>query len=241
MIISHTHRFIFIKTRKTAGSSAEIALSRLCGPGDVLTPLSEVRAEEQVREQETGLRAQNYHKRASQHRGWQEWRRLLLQGRRAEWRRHETAEALRRLLGRDIWDCYWKVSIERNPWDRAVSRYFYDLEKRRGRGEEASDEGLSDFLAWCARHKPIWLSNWDHYAINGQVAVDEVFFFEDLDAHLRAFGERLGYEGELGLPSFRAKSGFRDQRQYSEILTARDRELVAEVCRREIEAFGYRF
>ena len=34
MIASHAHRFVFVKTRKTAGTSLEIALSRHCGPSD---------------------------------------------------------------------------------------------------------------------------------------------------------------------------------------------------------------
>lgn len=39
MIISHTHRFIFIKTIKTAGTSIEVYLSPHCGPDDILTPI----------------------------------------------------------------------------------------------------------------------------------------------------------------------------------------------------------
>jgi hypothetical protein len=39
MIISHRHRFIFVKTFKTAGTSIEVFLSRHCGPLDVLTPI----------------------------------------------------------------------------------------------------------------------------------------------------------------------------------------------------------
>ena len=37
-IISHRHRFIFVRTHKTASTSVEIALSRICGPEDVITP-----------------------------------------------------------------------------------------------------------------------------------------------------------------------------------------------------------
>jgi hypothetical protein len=39
MIISHEHKFILLKTRKTAGTSIEIALSRFCGDDDVITPI----------------------------------------------------------------------------------------------------------------------------------------------------------------------------------------------------------
>ena len=39
MIISRAHNFIFIKTRKTAGSSMEMALASHVGPEDVVTPL----------------------------------------------------------------------------------------------------------------------------------------------------------------------------------------------------------
>ena len=39
MIISHKYKFIFIKTRKTAGSSIEYNLSNYLGDDDVITPL----------------------------------------------------------------------------------------------------------------------------------------------------------------------------------------------------------
>lgn len=39
MIISHKFKFIFIKTAKTAGTSLEIFLSRLCGQDDIVTPI----------------------------------------------------------------------------------------------------------------------------------------------------------------------------------------------------------
>lgn len=38
MIISHKHKFIFIKTQKTAGTSIETYLSQFCDENDIVTP-----------------------------------------------------------------------------------------------------------------------------------------------------------------------------------------------------------
>ena len=37
MIVSHKYKFIFIKNVKVASSSMEIALSKFCGPDDIIT------------------------------------------------------------------------------------------------------------------------------------------------------------------------------------------------------------
>ncbi len=58
MIVSHKHKFIFLKTNKTAGTSIEIALSKFCGEDDIITRISP--KDEQTR-RDLGYRgAQNF-------------------------------------------------------------------------------------------------------------------------------------------------------------------------------------
>ena len=37
MIISHKHKFIFFKSKKTAGSSIQVTLAKHCGEDDIIT------------------------------------------------------------------------------------------------------------------------------------------------------------------------------------------------------------
>ncbi|MBC8051351.1 MAG: hypothetical protein H7X92_14570, partial [Chitinophagales bacterium] len=60
MILCHEHKFIFLKTRKTAGTSVECALSAFCGPEDVITPFR--RAEDEA--MRAGRGPQNWDVRA---------------------------------------------------------------------------------------------------------------------------------------------------------------------------------
>lgn len=58
MIFSRLHNFLFIKGRKVAGTSVEVALSKICGPEDIITPIMAIDERKRL---ELGYRhAQNY-------------------------------------------------------------------------------------------------------------------------------------------------------------------------------------
>src|SRR3954470_18982868 len=42
MIVDHEHKFIFVKTRKTAGTSIEVFLAPLLRPDAIVTPVADV-------------------------------------------------------------------------------------------------------------------------------------------------------------------------------------------------------
>jgi hypothetical protein len=107
MIVSHEHKFIFLKTQKTAGTSFELAISQLCGPDDIIRPLTEI--DEALR---VGVRgAQNWRLR----RWWGSPRPLL----KRRWFKftaedygfyHMPAAQARARLDEKIWRSYFKFA-----------------------------------------------------------------------------------------------------------------------------------
>jgi hypothetical protein len=237
MIVCHRYKFIFLKTRKTAGSSLEIALSRLCDRRDIVTPIRE----EQLRKEEGGRAGKlvmTWWRRHSVKEVIKNMIKFPLPNKKLNkkvlFRNHVTASHVKRHIPSQIWNNYLKITIERNPWDKAISRLYwsrYNLE----------EVNKTDILEELAERKPPVLSDWNIYTINNEIAVDRVLFFENLSEDFKNLTKELGVEN-LNLPKTKAKGEFRkDDRSYREILSEYDAELIDKVCKREIDTFGYQF
>lgn len=230
MIVSHKHRFIFLKTNKTAGTSIEIALSKFCGPDDIITPISPV--DEETR-RSLGYRGpQNY--LAS----WYEYRlrdvaRLLLKGKRKpRFFNHITGREVRDLVGKDVWDGYYKFCFERNPYDRVISHYYWC-----NRSEPRPP--LSSFI-----HSPRALTlkrrGYEVYTLGGQVAVDRICRFEAIAEELEEVRKTIGLPEPLVLPHAKARHRA-DSRSYREVLGKEERDWVAQTFGDEMRLLGYHF
>jgi hypothetical protein len=120
MIISHQHKFIFIKTHKTAGSSMEMALAPLCGPHDVITPMeSNAQSEIPRNFHEDHILGRLYSRSRLARKCIDRHSPLL----GAWYYEHMPATRVRELIGEEVWNSYHKFCIERNPWDKVVSYY----------------------------------------------------------------------------------------------------------------------
>lgn len=222
MIVSHSHKFIFIKTRKTASTSLEVFLHPNLTSRDIWTSSS------------TPYIRGN--------KDWSLWpfdvaaaksarlRNLMGKESRLYWRYfhdHAGIESIRRGLPRRVVNDYFKFCFDRNPWDFVVSFYF---QKTRKPGREM------DFDAFVHTY-PIDV-NWNQYTIDGRVAVDAVYRYEDLNIRLPEIVERLGLKpGDLP----RYKSDRRPRRPYREWYTSATRDRVAEKFKHMIDYFGYEF
>ena len=227
MIVSHRHRYILLRTRKTAGTSVEIALSKFCGPDDVIT--SDV--DDGLRRELGYPGPQNDGDIPLRRYGVSDWRNLLLHRQRASYRNHATAARVKRLVGDAVWSSYFKFTIERDPWDKAVSLYHWRL-----RGADPKPT-LPEFIR---QSSPRALSNARIYLIGGRLAVDRVLAYERLDEELEQVRQQLGLPEPLALP--RAKSTQRaDRTHYSALLGPEERRIIERACRREIALLGYRF
>lgn len=229
MIISHRHRFIFVKTAKTAGSSVEVFLSSICADEDVVTPLNPPEEGHQPRNH-SGL--------------FNPWRELLSGNRKTrritlrDWRNqarywsHLPARLAVCRLGKERWCSYFKFSVERNPWDKTLSHYHMVNTMRGG--------GL-DFDAYLKKRKFCWnhpiYTDWDGRTL----LVDRILRYEFLDIELGEICRHLGlpYPGKL-LP--RSKGGLRkDRRHYREVYTPEQAGVVKQAFEREISLHGYEY
>jgi len=231
VIISHAHSFIFLKTQKCAGTSIELALSQICGPTDVITPVSA--ADESKR---LGRGPQNFTiPSAYRPRGWR-LRQLL--GFRASkagiaYYNHMPASDIRRLMDPGLFDAYLKATVVRNPWDRELSRYFWRYRNSKHR------PSFERFVHW-PRYRPA-RKTFELYSINGVIVADIVLRYEHLERDFAAFWGSFGVEPVPQLKRAKAAHRPRGSRNYREFYGLGTRQIVARRYAMEIEAFGYEF
>ena len=230
MILSHKHRFIFLKTKKTAGTSIEIGLSELCGDDDVITPLT--KTDERLRSGKRGAQNWRQHGWWNSPRPFRQRRMFKTAAQDYGFYNHMTAAAAKALINDDdIWRSYFKFAFDRNPWDRQVSYYHYCFRDR------TAQPSFESFVQSDRRAR---LNNYDIYAIDGRVAVDFVGRYETLGGDLKRALGNMGLDEDVQLP--RAKGSFRkEQRSYRDYYTPESQRLVGEWYKSEIALLGYEF
>lgn len=240
MIISHRYRFIFLKTTRVGGTSVEAAISQILEPGDVWTPVaSETKGHHRAPEGSGYSIPLEWRERYWWLRrlGWniRPLRRKILQRKLAQYSGtdywpHIRARHVRATLPPEIWNGYYKVSIERNPWDWLASYYYYRYPTDDGRPPFAEVAGK------VVRRR----QNREIYMIDGEVVVDKLMRFETLAADFRAFLAQVGAPAALELPTTNA-SRRGDGRDYRRLYDDTLRELVAATHQPEIAYCGYTF
>ncbi|MER5985705.1 hypothetical protein [Streptomyces sp. NPDC001787] len=222
MIVLHSRRLAYIRTRKTASTSLEIALSRLAGPDDIVTALSP--RDEALRKQEGGRPPQNH-----LHPGLTPGPTPVAPGiaGRVRFHNHMPARHIATELG-ELWDTYTTFTVERSPYDKVVSLYFH-------RHRDPADRPPVDHFVETGEFTDAL--NWPLYtSTGGDIIVDHVLRHETLTQDLA----RLTTAGLPVLALPHAKSQFRPHSTgYRDVLTPAARRAVETVYAPEFEAHGY--
>lgn len=243
MIISHSHKFIFLHGRKTAGSSIGTSLNRFLSAGDA--SMGYVGAC-----RDAGITPPDWEKR------WRHLRPWDLRHRKpgyAAYKRlartvhgltstHMSAASVKALVGNEVWQSYFKFTFERNPLERLVSFYFW---RTKGRADAPS---FSTFIgaieagdvAFLAKHHLKEYSSLDTYSLDGRVCVDMIGRFEHLQTDLAAVGQRLGIAWDGWLPS--EKKGLKPKHAATKVWDESDqlKERVIKLLAQEAALLGYR-
>lgn len=223
MIISHSRRFILVKSRKTASTSLQRAIVPQLEARDIWTPVSI-----------PPLAGQNYYSAwpidyltAK----WELFRDIAGRDSPLHYRfyfDHMPLSRIRDRLPAAQFAGYRKYAFDRNPWDFVVSFYFY----RRRKGEVANWD-FDRFL-----HEYPFIQNRELYTENGAVLADRVFRFEELGKATAEIGADTGLRFDH-LPE--DKRSYRVESDYRSYYSASSRDLVASRWASTITLLGYDF
>lgn len=241
MIISNKYKFIFVKTQKTAGTSIEVFLSQFCSASDIITPIAPA---------EEGHKPRNY-------KGfWNPFReivyylnflkkndlRLRYRAIRIIWKHlksrqkfhnHIPAYCIKQRVPLKIWKNYFKFCVERNPWDKTVSHYYY--RKYRDNPSMTFQDYL-DMNNLCFNY-----NLYTDFNNRDKIIVDKVIKYENLTEELNMIFNRLAipFNGSLGV---RAKSNFRkDRKPYQEFFSEKYKKVIEKEFHHEIKMHKYSF
>jgi len=170
VLISHRHKFIYVKAPKTASTSIEVLFQRFCVPED--HEFIQAASEEIVTEiGVVGARG------------------VDVQG--STNFNHMTATQIRNLHGADVWRNYFKFSVVRNPFDQAIS---YFLFSHRGQFDaQSTDHVLASFNLWVPKNL---LPLKAFYCGNGeQLDLDFYIKYEALNDGIQFVASQLGIKG----------------------------------------------
>lgn len=163
--------------------------------------------------------------------------------------KHLSAIQLKYVLGESEFDRCVTFSLVRNPWARMVSRYFFTHVSAEPSKEEKLRCGIKrqfhdlPFEAWVERvwkkHKRGRKRNSQLRKLvdlDGRLIVDHVGKLEKVQDTLNWIGAKLKIE-PLEMPHINATN----RGHYTQYYTPLTRDMVAEICRQDIECFDYSF
>jgi hypothetical protein len=231
VLVCRSHSLIFVKTKKTAGTSVEAYLEVACDrqrwPGnwpDLHVRPGYIGSDVIVTERGDGML------------GRSDRARLEFNGVRLS--NHMLPSRIIAAFGESTWQDFLTVAGVRNPWDRLVSMFLWSQRRHPdaaalASGDETSRRTFGEFLSAWTR-EPM-----DDELHSGAYPIDVFIRYEHLADDLAVVRERAGLaDPGWGMPRFKASNRDRD---YTRMYDDTTREWVGRMYSDIIERFDYRF
>ena len=251
MIFSELHNFLFLKGRKVASTSFEVALSKICGAADIITPITPVDERHRI---DLGYRhAQNFGADPDKLKAY------------IEAVKHADADQFEHIKKpngtvkdhctfEEAWDFFGErlrgirvIAIARNPYQTILSRLnhmarFEDYRKS-GQAIQASKEQLQEELSLFIKklNNRSYPKNISHYTPPSHASIPlEVTFlkFEQLQSELDQFLASLDISEKVSLPHLKKGQNLPDE-AILEVADADQLRIINDYFDDEFKAFGY--
>ena len=169
MVISHKYKFIFIKTRKTAGTSVEVELNKILGPDDIATPIFP---------KVDGHLPKNFR---------------FGYGQKDFFFNHISAKIVKGIVGDKVFNNYFVFCVEREPVDKCISHYSmvtsYPFNEKNNFVDLTFDQYIS---------RELFVNDFDKYTnTEGDLIVNRIIKYENLKEELSEISTNLGFDLEL--------------------------------------------
>lgn len=213
MLVSHRHKFIYLKARKVAGTSIESYLERYC-MSEELEKVHQPKHASDFKKDSYGIIGARMNGNSN-----------------PKWYNHKLSSELKKDLGDDIWNNYTKICNIRNPYDMIVSWYHYQTR------QNVIDKKKFNLFLNHKINQNIIKKNKEIWSYNGNFDF-EYIRFENLEEDLYTIMEKLNLKNyEDNVPHFKKSNRTHWRKYYND----KSIEIVYNMFKEEINHFGYQF
>ena len=168
MIISHKYKFIFIKTRKTAGTTIEYNISKYLGKNDIITPSN----------QSVYLSHNYFYDTKISKLLKRIYLNKIGNKFREKFSEHDHAIKIKKIINKNFYDDYFKFCVEREPVDKCISYYFM-------RKNSSTSTTKKQKMTWDDFvKKKRFPEDSNFYSYDDKLLVDKIIKYENLDIEL---------------------------------------------------------
>lgn len=169
MVISHKYKFIFIKTRKTAGTSVEVELNKILGPDDIATPIFPKVESHSPKNFRFGHGENDF------------------------FFNHISAKKVKSIIGDKIFSNYFVFCVEREPVDKCISHYSMATSYPFSVKNNFVDLTFNQYIS-----RELFVNDFDKYTNDeGKLIINKIIKYENLKEELSQITKNLGFNLEL--------------------------------------------